>query len=204
MPPARRRAARRRSGRRPSGRARRGPASKTVKPHSAARSAMSRSPSTLQSSAQSALDRTTSAAPSGRADSIGMPRCAADRLDELAPAVPTHLDLGQQLAHRHRGRDVLPGLLGLAELVRGDRPLQQGGHGVAQLLDDEGLDDGTLDVAEVDEQLTEPPALELVGLDVEGGGRAPRGTGRRTRSVGRRAGRDGRGRRRSRSAPSLK
>ena len=95
---------------------------------------------------------------------------AADRLDQLAPAVPAHLDLGEQLAHRHRRSDVLPGLLGLAELVGGDRPLQQGGHGVAQLLDDEGLDDRALDVAEVDQQLTEPPALQLVGLDVEGGG----------------------------------
>ncbi len=95
---------------------------------------------------------------------------ATDRADQLVPAVTTHLDLGQQVAHRHRWRDVLAGLLGLAELVGGDRPLQQRGHGVVQLLDDERLDDRALDVAEVHQQLTEPPALQLVGLDVEGGG----------------------------------
>ena len=95
---------------------------------------------------------------------------AADRLDQLTPPVPTHLDLGEQLTHRHRWRDVLPGLLGLAELVGGDRPLEQRGHGVSELFDDEGLDHRTFDIAQVDQQLAEPPALELVGLDVERGG----------------------------------
>ena len=97
---------------------------------------------------------------------------AADGGEQLAPAVATHLDLGQQLAHRHRRRHVLAGLLGLAELVGGDRPLQQRRHGVAQLLDDERLDDLALDVAEVHQQLAEPPALQLVGLDVQGGRQA--------------------------------
>jgi hypothetical protein len=41
-------------------------------------------------------------------------------------------------------------------------------HGVAELFDDERLDDWSLDVSEVNEELTEPPALQLVGLHIEG------------------------------------
>ena len=94
---------------------------------------------------------------------------ATDRRDQLFPAVTTHLDLGQQVAHRHRRRDVLAGLLVLAELVRGDRPSEQYRHRIFELLDDERLDDVALDVAEVHQQLTEPPPLQLVGLHIERG-----------------------------------
>ena len=60
-----------------------------------------------------------------------------DGVDQLAPLVAAHLDFGQQVAHGARRSDVLTGLLRLAELVCGDRPLQQRRSGVAKLLDDE-------------------------------------------------------------------
>ena len=96
-----------------------------------------------------------------------MPRFSTDGDEQLVPAVTSSLNLGQQVSHRHRRRDVLPGLLGLAELVGGNGPTEQHRHRVLELLDDERLDDVSLDVPKVDEQLSKAPALQFVCLDVE-------------------------------------
>ena len=73
----------------------------------------------------------------------------------------------EQVGYALRRGDVLPGLLRLAEAPGVGLPGQQVDEHVDELLADEGLDHVAVDVPEVDEQLTEPPALQLGALDLQ-------------------------------------
>ena len=95
---------------------------------------------------------------------------ATDRLDELAPAVAAHLDLGQQVAHGLGGATSWRVFLVLRNLWAATGHSSRAAMASRSCSMTKASTTGAFDVAEVDEQLTEPPALQLVGLDVEGGG----------------------------------
>jgi hypothetical protein len=102
----------------------------------------------------------------GRQDGYG--GWAVYHPDDPVPGLVALGHLVQQLGDGDRLRDVLAGFLILAEAELAGRPAHEIGHGVAQLLGDERLDHGLLDEAEVDEQLPEPPSLQLRPLGFEG------------------------------------
>ncbi len=155
-------------------------ASNTVKPQSMARSATERSPSTLQSIAHS---------PGPRIDvvvGLAAGRQERDRVrpaDLAAEAPPTRTPLADQVQDDGDvgGRcDVLAGLLVLAEAPGVHVPAEEVAEHVDELLGDEGLDELAVDVAQVDEKLAQPPALQLGALDLQrlGEGFGGKGSGR--------------------------
>ena len=101
-------------------------------------------------------------------------RAADDREDRL-PGGAAVVQVVEQLVDGGRGRDVLAGLLVLSELPGGDRPAEQVGQGVLEVLDHELLDHLEVDVAQVHEELTQAPALQLGPLDLERLGERLRG-----------------------------
>ena len=102
---------------------------------------------------------------------------AAGRGEDGLPGRGAVAQVVEELGHRRRRGDVLAGLLVLAELPGGHRPAQQVGQGVLEVLDDELLDHRELDVAQVHEQLAQPPALQLGALDLQRLGEGLRGQG---------------------------
>ncbi len=100
---------------------------------------------------------------------------AAGRVEDGLPGRGAVPEVVEQLGHRRRRGDVLAGLLVLAELPGGHRPAQQVGQGVLEVLDDELLDHRELHVAQVHQQLAQPPALQLGALDLQRLGESLRG-----------------------------
>ena len=96
---------------------------------------------------------------------------------EGVPGKAASVDLGEQVGYLDRRCDVLTGALVDAEAPGSLPPAQQVRHGLTDLLVHEGLDDRLIDVAEVHEQLTEAPALELGALRLEGVAEGLRGEG---------------------------
>ena len=105
------------------------------------------------------------ALPGGGQQRYGV-RPVQDLVDRLPQLVPLS-DLDEQLLDRGRRGDVFASPLVDAELPRSGGPAQQIAGLLADLLVDEGLDDGLVDVPEVDQKLTEPPALELGALGLQ-------------------------------------
>src|SRR5205085_6463336 len=92
---------------------------------------------------------------------------SVDGLDDL---VPLHLSPGyrrKQLVDRCGRCDVFTGPLGFPEPPTPGLPPDQITHGVANGLGHERLDHLAVHVPEVDEQLTEAPALQLLALRLE-------------------------------------
>ena len=127
---------------------------------------------------------------------------AAELGRQLVPVRAAAPQLGEQLGDRLRRGDVLPGLLVLAELAAGDVPAHEVGEHVDELLGDERLDHVAVDEAQVDEQLAQPPALQLGALDLQRLGEGLRAPASRTTSAARPAAVGGPGRRPSRRSPS--
>ena len=123
--------------------------------------------STLHSSDHASASSVTSAEAGARLDSTGMAPGPWTVSAMSFHWVCRHAT-SPAAADRHRRGDVLAGLLGLAEAPPSGGPAHQVAHRVADLLDDEGLDDRLLDEAEVDQQLAQSPALQLVALSLKG------------------------------------
>jgi hypothetical protein len=75
--------------------------------------------------------------------------------------------LVEQHLDRHGRYDVVAGALVDAELPGRVLPAEQVGHRRPDLLVDEVLDDRLVDVAQVHQQLAQPPALQLGALRLE-------------------------------------
>ena len=123
---------------------------------------------------------------------------AADLVGQPFPAGPTVTDLVEDHGDFDRRSDVLTRLLVLSEAPGVDLPAEQVSEHVDELFGDEGLDNVAVDVPQVHEQLSQPPALQLGALSSREPRRGPRARGLRTRPAGSRAAVDDPGRRPSR------
>ena len=102
---------------------------------------------------------------SGRQDGDGV--CTADEGHDGGPLLVTTTGRTEKLGDLHGRGDVLAGPLAVAELLLRNLPVQEVGDLVADLLAHEGLDHGTVDEAEMHEELAEAPALELGALHLQ-------------------------------------
>ena len=92
---------------------------------------------------------------------------AVDGVADPLPGVLPVGDLGEQRGDLTGRGDVLAGAFVDSELPGADGPAEQVRDRLVHLLADEGLDDGLVDVAQVNQQLAEAPALQLGALGLQ-------------------------------------